>query len=107
MNFRLLLATLACTSTWAQHSPKAHDHGAAQLNIAVDGKTAVIEFESPAQSIIGFEHAAKTPGEKKKQEAAFDVFRKQFGALVVLDPKLGCAFAVRKLAVEKDGDEPP
>jgi hypothetical protein len=43
----------------------AHEHGAATLAIAQDGKTLQIEFSSPAYNIVGFEHAASTDEDKK------------------------------------------
>ena len=45
---------------------EAHEHGAANLNIAVEGSNLYIELNSPAANIVGFEHRPKT----KKQKAA-------------------------------------
>ncbi|PVZ11496.1 MULTISPECIES: DUF2796 domain-containing protein [unclassified Pseudomonas] len=47
----------------------AHEHGTAQLNVALDGQTLEIELDSPAMNIVGFEHAATT-AEQKAQAAA-------------------------------------
>ncbi|MBX9754700.1 MAG: DUF2796 domain-containing protein [Pseudomonadaceae bacterium] len=43
----------------AEHSSlAAHQHGAAQLNVALDGNTLELALESPTMNIVGFEHAA-------------------------------------------------
>lgn len=42
----------------------AHEHGVAQLNVALDANTLEVEFESPAMNIVGFEHAATSEADK-------------------------------------------
>lgn len=43
----------------AEHSSlAAHEHGAAQLNIARDGNRLEFALESPTMNIVGFEHTA-------------------------------------------------
>jgi hypothetical protein len=51
-----------------QHQHGAHVHGSAKLDIAVEDRTATIEIESPAESIIGFEHKARTDADQQDQE---------------------------------------
>ncbi len=51
---------------FVQHG--THVHGEALLNVVVDGSDVVIELESPAANIIGFEHAPKNA----EQEAAVE-----------------------------------
>ena len=36
----------------------AHEHGAAQLNVALEGQRLELALESPAMNLVGFEHAA-------------------------------------------------
>lgn len=43
----------------------AHEHGAAQLNIAQDGRVITAEFVSPAINLVGFEHMARDADEEK------------------------------------------
>jgi len=55
----------------AEHgSLEAHEHGAAQLNVALDGKVLELQLESPAMNLVGFEHAAKSDADKAKVAAA-------------------------------------
>lgn len=42
----------------------AHAHGQGKLSIAFEKKSVEIELEAPANDIVGFEHAAKTPEQK-------------------------------------------
>ncbi len=51
----------------AEHgSLAAHEHGAAELNVVLDGQTLEIELQSPAMNLVGFEHAAKSETDKAK-----------------------------------------
>lgn len=43
---------------------EAHEHGVAQLNIAIEGNDLHMEFTSPAANIVGFEHQPRTPEQK-------------------------------------------
>jgi hypothetical protein len=46
----------------------AHEHGSANLNLAIDGNRVFISFESPAINIVGFEH----PPHDDSQHAAIE-----------------------------------
>lgn len=43
----------------------AHEHGAASINVAVDGRMVSVEFLSAAYNIVGFEHAPKDDAQRK------------------------------------------
>jgi hypothetical protein len=43
----------------------AHVHGIATLNVAVDGSQLVIELDSPAMNIVGFEHPPRTEEQRE------------------------------------------
>ena len=51
---------------------QAHVHGQASLAVAVDGPTLTLMLDAPADSLLGFEHAPRTPRER---EAAVQVKR--------------------------------
>jgi hypothetical protein len=54
----------------AEHaSLDAHEHGAAQLNVALEGKVLELQLQSPAMNLVGFEHAAKSAADKTKVAA--------------------------------------
>lgn len=51
----------------AEHgSLAAHQHGAAQLNIVLDGQALELQLQSPAMNLVGFEHAPKSTADKAK-----------------------------------------
>lgn len=86
---------------------KAHEHGAAKLNIAVDGKKARVEFESPAESIYGFEHEARTDAQKKTRDDAIEKLKNDFSGMVVLQGRSDCKWTpakVESFVPEEKGD---
>ena len=50
----------------------AHQHGHANLSLVVENNQVMIEFESPAMNLVGFEHAPSTDSDKKLVAAALD-----------------------------------
>lgn len=70
--FALLpLAATAAEHEHAEHgSLDAHEHGAAQLNVVLDGTVLELQLESPAINLLGFEHAAQSDTDKAKVAAA-------------------------------------
>lgn len=53
-----------------------HEHGAATLDLVVDGKTLSIALESPLDNLVGFEHAPRSD----KQKAALARMEKELRA---------------------------
>lgn len=51
--------------TSAHGANKAHQHGIGQMNIAIEAQNVEIELEIPGADLVGFEHAATTPAQKK------------------------------------------
>ena len=43
----------------------SHEHGAAKLMMAMEGKKLQVEFEVPSESLIGFEHFPKSQSNRK------------------------------------------
>ena len=52
--------------TLAQGSLEAHVHGKASLNFVLDDQSLLIEFESPAYNLVGFEHEPKDQIQQKE-----------------------------------------
>ena len=55
---------------------EAHEHGVANLNIAVEGNNIYIEFASPAANIVGFEHHPRTQEQKDAVKDAVNKLKK-------------------------------
>jgi hypothetical protein len=83
-----------------------HVHGAADMNIVVEGKKITVEFRSPAEGVMGFEHEAKTDTDKKKRDAAMETIKDRFGQMVLFDKKLGCTVQPGEISlVRTDGGD--
>ncbi len=65
---------------------EAHEHGVANLNIAVEGNNIYIEFASPAANIVGFEHHPRTHEQKDAVKDAVNKL-KNGDALFLLSAK--------------------
>lgn len=74
----------------------AHEHGAAELDAALDGSTLEIELRSPAMNVVGFEHAPSSEADRRKIADA----RKQLeqpDTLFGLPAAAGCTLAETEL----------
>jgi hypothetical protein len=78
---------------------EAHVHGVAEINIVVEGKRVVVEFHTPTEGLMGFEHEAKTDAEKKKRDAAMKIVNDRFNELIVFDRKGGCRLVSAKAQI--------
>ena len=74
----------------------AHEHGAARLNAALDGKRLELEFISPAMNPVGFEHAPATPADEAKIAEARSQLE-QPAALFGLPTAAGCSVSEQHL----------
>lgn len=91
----LLIPMLAISTEHREHG--AHQHGAGTLGIAFDGVYGKIELKIPSESIMGFEHQAKSKADQKKQSDAFKTLETKISDMIVFDPALTCKFSKDKL----------
>lgn len=69
-----------------------HEHGIATMDIAVDAKRIVVQFDSPLDNLVGFERAPRTDSERKRVDEA--VARLKDGdQLFRFDAAAGCKLA--------------
>jgi hypothetical protein len=66
-------AALSALSPFGVGAGDAHVHGAATLQIAVDGNRLTLDFMSPLDNLAGFEHAPQT---EKQKVAARDMVKR-------------------------------
>lgn len=88
--FLLFVSVAYSAEDHRQHD--AHEHGEAQLNIALEGSTLHLELDSPAMNLIGFEHRPRD----KKQHAVLQqaiTMLKQGPQLFALAPAARCTLA--------------
>lgn len=88
MRKALLLPTLliACLPALAG---KAHQHGVARLDVAVELQRVVFMLELPLDSLLGFERAPRDDAERRAADAAVARLRNA-ATLFRVDPAAGC-----------------
>ncbi len=77
----------------------AHEHGAARLNAALDGKRLELELISPAMNLLGFEHAPANAADEAKIASVRSQLE-QPQALFGLPAAAGCSVSEQQLAGE-------
>lgn len=104
---RLISALCLLVAASAAAQPASHRHGVAELKVAVDGRTLVVDYEAPLDDLIGFEHAPRTAAQRRALADAQATLR-DFGRLFVLPAVAGCT--VREVTVASpwtDAGAPP
>lgn len=81
-------------------SLKAHQHGVAVLNLAFEGNRGVLELTAPNESILGFEHKARTASEKMKIQKTEKIFRNQAQDIFVFDGNLKCQMTAQNINLQ-------
>lgn len=103
---RLALGFFAvCIVVTAQtRSRNAHEHGSAKVSIAFEtatgSPTGVVEFEAPAESVIGFEYEARSAADKARVDAALGTLMARFGEMVVFPAASSCRMTNQSATVE-------
>jgi hypothetical protein len=82
--FALCLAPLL-----AQAAGKAHVHGIAKLDIAVEATKITVQLESPLDNLLGYERAPRTDAERKQADALVARL-KAAGSMFRIDPAAQC-----------------
>ncbi|KEA63382.1 putative zinc-binding protein [Marinobacterium lacunae] len=85
----LILAALSGSAS-AQDSLAPHVHGAAELQVVLDGQLLSFSLQSPAYNLVGFEHAPKTE-EEKALLAELDTTMRSPSNWIKLPDAAGCA----------------
>lgn len=84
---------------------KAHQHGAAQINLAMEGAKGELEFETPAEGILGFEHAPKTAAQKKTTNDVLAKFKTQANTLFEFPAAAGCTLTPKEVEIHREGPQ--
>lgn len=82
----LLLTLVLALPAWAG---KAHEHGVARLDLAVEGTTLTLALDTPLDGLLGFERAPRSEAEKRAAEKAVATLRAA-DALFTIDPAAQC-----------------
>ena len=83
---------------------QAHSHGSGNLSIAFEKNSGKIEFKMTAESILGFEHNAKSESDKKTLATNMQIFETEISKMIIFDASLNCQFTKEQLAQQSDAD---
>ncbi|TDV61787.1 DUF2796 domain-containing protein [Pseudomonas sp. LP_7_YM] len=80
----LLPFAIACAADAHDHDHEhgslgAHVHGAARLDMALEGRTLALELDTPAMNVVGFEHPATSDADKATLALARETLLKPHG----------------------------
>ena len=98
-----LIAFMITGSFTHAHEHGAHVHGIGKIALAIETSTqANIDLDVAGDSIMGFEHAATSPKDKKAKDDSFKKLAENGGTLLQFDPKLNCVVTNLKVEIEKE-----
>lgn len=97
----VLLLSFAAGPLCAQH---AHEHGVARLGLVLSGAELGIEWSSPLDTIVGFEHAPGNAEQESALAAATERLRDP-AAVVSLPPSAGCQLVAANVAMPFDAHD--
>ena len=78
---------LALIMSAAHTQQKAHEHGSANLNVAIDGDAIEMELIAPGADIVGFEHQPNSDADRAAVDAAVVTFQR---GIFTLPESAGC-----------------
>jgi hypothetical protein len=107
MKTKITLVLSLLLSPYAIAKPhKAHVHGAVQVILAIESdKKLTIDIDAPGDSIVGYEHQAKTESDKKKIQEAIDFFNNKPSEILNLAEELGCTSKTVKAGLESENGQ--
>ena len=88
----VLLPALLFAATGLAWAGKAHQHGVAQLDVAVEPTRVTLELDTPLDNLLGFERAPRTDAERAVVDKALARLRAADG-LFRIDGAAGCTLA--------------
>lgn len=85
-----LALTLSAAIPTIAHAGRAHQHGVAGAEIAVDAGSLIVSLEVPLDDLVGFERAPRTDAERQRVAQALVTLR-DAAAVIRPDPAAGCS----------------
>jgi len=98
----LAILTAAAAQVQAERALGAHEHGHGQLNIAVEGRIAIMELRVPGFDLVGFEHEARTEQARSAVAAALAQLRRP-ADLFAWPVSAGCDAETLEAALHVEG----
>jgi len=93
-----LFTCLQSVTAWASahETHEAHVHGIANLSLVQDGNKLLLEFDSPLDNLLGFEHTPRTDKQKQAARDLLDLMHKP-ASLIKLTAEADCQLNAVKL----------
>jgi Protein of unknown function (DUF2796) len=85
----MALVALAALAAFPAGAGKAHEHGVARVDIAVEPTRVMVMVEMPLDALLGFERAPRDDAERQRADAAVARLRNP-ATLFAIDPAAGC-----------------
>lgn len=98
-----IAAVWMLSATMASAAPKAHEHGAVKLDVAIDGATVTIGLEASLDSLLGYE---RTPRNDKERRAAADLLSRLRAGTGLFGMDAGAQCSLSKSEVQAPVLEP-
>lgn len=106
LSVSLLLQVASAKEAAKEHRHHhSHQHGSAELAIAFDKNQGKVEFKTPSDSIVGFEHMAKSAKDKKTLADATAAIEKNISKIIQFDGKLNCQFKKESIDMIQEKEE--
>ena len=86
---RYLVLALAASPA-AARAEEPHVHGVSRINVAVEGRSAIVELFIPAASVYGFEHEPRNPKEQKDRKLALKRLEENVDRVLIFERDAGC-----------------
>ena len=101
-----LLPVVLIAATSLAWAGKAHQHGVAQLDVAVEPTRVTLDLDTPLDNLLGFERAPRTDAERAAVDKVLARLRAADG-LFRIDGAAGCTLAKVSLVSAVLGLAPP
>jgi hypothetical protein len=85
----VMASPLAMAGNKPSHAARAHEHGAAELNVSLSGSALTLSLESPADNLLGFEQAPRDARQRATLDAVLTRLR-DGAALFTLPTEAQC-----------------
>jgi Protein of unknown function (DUF2796) len=108
MRFIVLLISLVAVfqlNAKPKRAHGAHVHGAAKIDLAIEGDHASLQLTCDTHSLYGFEHKANTMSEKNTVQKTMKIFNEDFVSIFIFDPRLGCTIQPKLVELRAEGHD--
>lgn len=100
--FFIILVSLANAKKHREHG--SHVHGQATLAIAMDGLNGQVELKAASDSVLGFEHLAKSAKDKQKLAEVKNDLENKIASYIQFNSSLDCQWSKKSIEMVSEND---